>query len=230
MSDAAKASIGKLLSASPIFSGVSQRGLASLEAVARIKRLERGQMLFAQGDPADAFYLVASGSVSIGLDSASGRELVINEMRPGDGFGELGLITGQLRSTSAVAREPSEVFAIPREDFLAVIEAQPKLMRRVLETTARRLGVSSERESALAFQNAPARLARVLLQLDRQASADGYITIAQEELAQRVGLVRQTTAIILGKWRRAGWLVTGRGKIVLLNRAALRRQADELGS
>ena len=76
-----------------------------------------------------------------------------------------------LRSTSAVAREPSEVFAIPRGDFLAVIEARPKLMRRVLETTARRLSVSSERESALAFQNAPARLARVLLQLDRQASA-----------------------------------------------------------
>jgi len=38
-----------------------------------------------------------------------------------------------------VAREPSEVFVVLREDFLAVIEAQLKLMRRVLGTTARKL-------------------------------------------------------------------------------------------
>jgi CRP-like cAMP-binding protein len=69
----------------------------------------------------------------------------------------------------------------------------------------------------------------MLLQLDRQASAEGYLTIGQEELAQRVGLTRQTVAKTLGKWRRAGWLITGRGKIVLLNRAALRRQAEEAG-
>lgn len=100
-------------------------------------------------------------------------------------------------------------------------------MRRLLETTARRLRTSSERESALAFLDAPARLARVLLDLDLQATDDGFITIGQEELAQHVGLARQTAAKTLGQWRRAGWLVTGRGKIVPLNRAALRRLAEE---
>ena len=66
--------------------------------------------------------------------------------------------------------------------------------------------------------------------MDRQASADGFITVSQEELAQRVGLTRQTAAKTLGQWRRAGWIITGRGKIVLLNRAGLRRQAEESGS
>jgi hypothetical protein len=45
-------------------------------------------------------------------------------------------------------------------------------------------------------------------------------------LAGHVGLARQTAAKTLGHWRRAGWIVTGRGKIVLLNRAALRRVAQ----
>jgi CRP-like cAMP-binding protein len=184
-------------------------------------------MLFSQGDTAEAFYAVRSGRVDILLSSPDGRELVINEMRAGDCFGELALITGQPRSTGAVAREASEIVVIPREDFLAAMGAEPKLMQRLLETTARRLRTSSERESALAFLDAPARLARVLLELDRQASADGFITIAQEDLAQHVGLARQTAAKTLGQWRRAGWLVTGRGKIVLLNRAALRRLAEE---
>ena len=211
----------------PLFADLNDRALTALARASRAWRVPKGKTLFNQSDPAEAVYVVRSGCVAILLGSLDGRELVINEMRAGDCFGELALVTGQPRSTSAVAREASEVISIPREAFLAELEAEPKLMRHVLETTARRLRVSSERESALAFLDAPARLAQVLLRLDRQVSTDGYMTISQEELAQRVGLARQTVAKTLGQWRRAGWLLTGRGKIVLLNRAALRRQVEE---
>ena len=219
-----------LLRGAALFRNVSDQGMAQLEAAGRLRRLSRGQILFSQGDPADAFYLLCSGCIALGLDSANGRELVIDEMRSGDGFGELGLITGQPRSTGAVAREDSVVLAIPRREFLAVLQSEPRLTSNLLKVTAGRLGAASEREGALAFLNAPSRLARVLLQLDRKARAEGYITISQEDLGRRVGLARQTVAELLGKWRRAGWILTGRGKIVLLNRAALRRQAEEESS
>jgi CRP/FNR family cyclic AMP-dependent transcriptional regulator len=215
------------LRSSTLFRSVEDHALAKMAGASRLRGLSKGQMLFSQGDPADAFYVVYSGCVYLLLDSPNGRELVINEMRTGDGFGELGLITGQPRSTSAVARDESVVMVIPRRDFLAVLETQPGLARSLLQTTADRLSSSSEREGALAFLDAPSRLAKILLLLDRQASAEGFITISQEELARRVGLARQTVATLLGKWRRSGWIVTGRGKIVLLNRAALRRQAEE---
>lgn len=212
----------------PLFAGLDEGALQALARAGQICRVPKGKLLFSQSDPSEAFYIVRSGCIAIFLNSPDGRELVINEMRAGDGFGELGLITGQPRSTGAAAHVASQVFVFPRADFLALLESQPRLMRRVLETMARRLEVSSELESALAFLDAPARLARLVLQLDRQASAEGYITIGQEELAQRVGLTRQTVAKELGKWRRADWLITGRGKIVLLNRVALRRQAEEV--
>jgi CRP/FNR family cyclic AMP-dependent transcriptional regulator len=213
----------------PLFAGLDEGALQALARAGQLCRVPKGKLLFCRSDPAEAFYIVRSGCVAILLDSPDGRELVINEMRSGDGFGELGLITGQPRSTGAMACEASQVLAFSRDDFLALLESQPGLVRRMLETMARRLEVSSELESALAFLEAPARLARLVLQLDRQASAAGYLTIGQEELAQRIGLTRQTVAKELGKWRRAGWLITGRGKIVLLNRAALRRQAEEVG-
>jgi CRP-like cAMP-binding protein len=227
MKKSAGMTIQALLQGASLFRGVSDHGLARFETSGRLRRLARGQLLFSQGDPADAFYVVCSGRIALGLDSLNGRELVINEMRSGDGFGELGLITGQPRSTSAAAREDTVVLVIPRRDFLAVLASEPELARNLLRITADRLSTSSEREGALAFLNAPSRLARVLIQLDREASADGYITMSQEELGRRVGLARQTVAELLGKWRRAGWILTGRGKIVLLNRAALRRQAEE---
>ncbi len=142
--------------------------------------------------------------------------MVINEMHSGDFFGELGLLTKKSRSTSAVARSDSELLVFPRQVFLDVIDAEPLLARRILDLTANRLRSSSERESALAFLDAQARLARLLLQLDKQESEKGYVTISQAELAQRTGLTRQTVAKVLGRWRRAGWLITGRGRILLL--------------
>ena len=72
-----------------------------------------------------------------------------------------------------------------------------------------------------AFLDAQARLARLLLELEKQEQEKGYITISQDELARRTGLIRQTVAKALGKWRRAGWLITGRGRILILNRKAL---------
>lgn len=147
--------------------------------------------------------------------------MVINEMRSGDIFGELGILTRRSRSTSAVAQSQSVLLVIPRQTFLSVLDQEPQLARALLEITASRLQMSGKRESALAFLDAQARLASLLLALEEQEQDKGYVTISQDELAHRTGLIRQTVAKALGKWRRAGWLITGRGRILILNRKAL---------
>lgn len=177
--------------------------------------------MFFRGDPAESFYLLLAGRIVIVLTSTDGRELIINVMQPGDFFGELGLLTGQPRSADAIARQASDLVAIPRHAFLEALECEPRMARRLLEVTAHRLSRSSEFENSLAFLDAQVRLGRVLLDLDDQNEERGYITISQEELAQHSGLIRQTVAKTLGQWRRNGWLLTGRGHIVLLNRSAL---------
>ncbi len=215
--------ISQWLGGIPLFAGLSPARLRALAQECSLKRIPRGEYLFLQGDEADALYVVHAGLIAILLSSSDGRELVINEMRPGDYFGELGLLTDENRSTHALATaaQGSEVVMIPRDTFCALLDAEPALTRRLLVMTAGRLRRSGERESALAFLDAEARLARALLQLDQQASEEGYITVSQEELAQRASLIRQTVAKILGRWRRRGWLLTGRGHIMLLNRQQL---------
>jgi CRP-like cAMP-binding protein len=190
-----------------------------------IRRLEKGEVVFYENDQAEAVYIVKSGSISISMTSSDGRELAINEMLPGDCFGELGLLAEGVHTADAVTREVTQLIVIPRETFLNAIDTDPRLTRNILKTMAQRLSKSSEREVALAFLDAQARLARVLLEMDKQAAAQGYITVSQDDLARHSSLIRQTAAKILGRWRRLGWLVTGRGKIVLLNRIALRRIA-----
>jgi CRP/FNR family transcriptional regulator, cyclic AMP receptor protein len=210
-----------------LFAGLPEAPLQRFASASVARRVAKGQLLFSQGDPGDAVYLVASGTISIVLATADGRELVINEMRLGDFFGELALFPGQTHTASAIARAASLVLCVPSGAFLPELEAHPGLMRRLLDAFAQRLRASSERESALAFMTAPARLARILLQNVSPDSLSGpLVTISQEDLAQRVGVTRQTVAKVLGGWRRAGWIITGRGRIMLVDRAALKRLAS----
>jgi CRP/FNR family transcriptional regulator, cyclic AMP receptor protein len=214
----------------PLFAGLGDASLLALARAGKFVQVEKGQFIFFQSDPSEKVYLVRLGLVSIVLESPDGREMVINEMRPGDLFGEVGVLTGRPRSASAIVRKEGILLELPRQAFLGILAAEPTLARRILDVTANRLRGSSERESALAFLDAQARLARLLLQLEEleeQKTERGYVTISQEELAQRTGQTRQTVAKALGRWRRAGWLITGRGHIMLLNREALAKLEQE---
>jgi CRP-like cAMP-binding protein len=212
----------------PLFSGLKETSLRVLTRAGRFVHVKKGEVLFFQSDPSELAYIVRRGIISIVLSSPDGREMVINEMRKGDLFGELGILTDKNRSTTATARTDSEILIIPKKAFLHILDDEPQLTRRMLEMTSARLQMSSERESALVFMDAQARLAHLLLDLDRQEADVGYITISQDDLAQRTGLIRQTVAKALGNWRRKGYLLTGRGRIVLLDHKALRQLENRL--
>lgn len=207
--------------AATLFSDMSERGLSALAAACRLQSIDKGEILFFQADAAEAAYVLQSGRISMLVSNVDGRFLVLDDMHPGDLFGELGLLTSRPHSASALARANSEVLVIPRTTFLKLVADEPRLARRVLDITAARLHRSVEREQSLAFMNAQARLARHLLALEEREGSRGYVTTSQEDLASGTGLIRQTVAKALGSWRRDGWLKTSRGRIVILKRDAL---------
>jgi CRP-like cAMP-binding protein len=222
------AQIIEFLKGTPPFAKMDANALLRMVSSSRVVVLPKGHLLFSQNDQADAVYLILAGVVALVLSTVDGRELVIGELTAGSMFGELSVLTDKRRSTGAVVHTACEMLAIPVDVFEAAMEGSPALMREVLAMTAQRLRECSARESALAFLDAPGRLARALLLLNQENGGAGTLVTSQEEIAQRVGLTRQTVAKELGRWRRAGWLQTGRGKIVLLDLPALRRQAAAL--
>jgi len=127
----------------PLFAGVGEGALAALGRACTPRAIPRGSYVFLQSEPAESVYLVQSGVVSILLASADGRELVINELRPGDCFGELGALTGRPRSASAMARTDSVLLAIPTQALREALAVDAELARRLLTLTAARLQDSS---------------------------------------------------------------------------------------
>jgi CRP-like cAMP-binding protein len=209
-----------------LFSELDDKTLALIARTSHTIACTVGQIVFSQDEAGEGLYIVRRGRIDILLTTEDGRELIINEMRPGDYFGELALLSAAPRSATAVARVPSELIALPRDEFMSQLESQPRLMHQLLGTLSNRLRASSERESALAFVESPARLAHLLLQGERDQNEGGLVALSQEEIAARLGVTRQTVARTLGAWRRAGWILTGRGKIVILDRSELKRAAN----
>ena len=144
---------------------VSRLYLHNLALESRLKSVSKGSFVFFQSDPAEAVYLVWLGVIALRLENTDGRELVINEMGAGDCFGELAILTDELRSTSAEALVDSEVLLIPSQMFKYVLEHEPSMALHLLEIIARRLQSSSKREEALAFYDAQQRLARLEAEL-----------------------------------------------------------------
>src|SRR5512143_49633 len=149
--------VTQFLRSQKIFGQLRESSIRCLAEAARFRRVQKGEVLFFHTDPADCVFVARSGGVSVVLNSPDGREMVIDEMRAGDLFGELGLITRNSRSASAVVRTGGEVLVIQGAAFLKTVDEEPRLVRLLLEATAQRLQASTRREMALAFMNAHSR-------------------------------------------------------------------------
>ena len=85
----------KFLSGFPLFSDLSENTRGLVARTSKFQHFEKGRILFFQSDLSEWAYIVRSGSISIVLSNPDGRDMVINEMRPGDIFGELGILPFQ---------------------------------------------------------------------------------------------------------------------------------------
>ncbi|MGQ0455464.1 MAG: cyclic nucleotide-binding domain-containing protein [Hyphomicrobium sp.] len=98
------------------------------------RRLDAGEKVFLETDAGDVMYVVRSGRVDIITYGA-----VLENVRAGGMFGEIALIDGGPRSAAAMAAEPTEVVAINRATFLALIRDEPEFALRVMGVLATRL-------------------------------------------------------------------------------------------
>ncbi|WP_336921941.1 MFS transporter [Aquipuribacter sp. SD81] len=116
----------------PLFAGLSAEALARLERSAEDVEVDAGDLLFDQGDPADGLYVLRSGRLQV----AQG-EVVLTELGRGAVVGELGLLTGQVRSAAVRAVRDSRLTRLPAEHFAQV--AGPEVMAGLARNLAVRL-------------------------------------------------------------------------------------------
>lgn len=213
-----------------LFRHLSDAELEGVLAHARLERRKRNAVIFRQGDPGQGLIAVLSGQVKISAPSASGKEIVLNIIHPGEVFGEVALLDGKPRSADAVASTACELLIIDRRDFIPFLQARPALCVRLLGVLCERLRRTSEQVQDLLFLDLRTRLAKTLLQLAATRTDGGpreiSLNLSQRELGNLVGSSRESINKQIRDWQRDGLLSVRAGKLVVRDVAALRRLLD----
>jgi len=216
----------------PLFAGLGEDDLVGLAREMRARRFRRGEVLFHQGDPGDALFVVTSGAVKISLPSEEGDEAIIATVDPGDFFGELALLDGAPRSATATALEPTETLTLARQRFRELIAGEPALRDALLSALAAELRRLTTHVQELHFLDITGRLAARLSHLAASqgaASPDGTIRLdaplTQSDLAAMIGATRQSVNKLLGIFADDRLLRLERDAIVILDRDGLARIA-----
>jgi CRP/FNR family transcriptional regulator, anaerobic regulatory protein len=211
----------------PLAAGVADRlGLSGparetfLQA-AQVMRLPHAITVIQPGTPAGAYLYVISGAVRMQLVGANGRSVTLLRIEQGE---PCVITTSCLFSHKPYPVEgitEGEVLALtlPTHAFDALFGGEPAFRAAVLQAFSNRVGeIILAMESSL-FESIPARLARALL----HGAKEGVLAATHAEIAAEIGSAREVVSRQLSRFAERGLIALERGKIVILDAAALAR-------
>ena len=208
------------LSSMDLFSGVQQDLLEPIVEQSTVQSLQRGDMLFSEGDQANDLYIVLEGRVAIANRSFDGRESVVALMESGDLFGEMPLFRPDGRSADARVLENSSVVVIPYVPVKSLYQEHPEMLWKIVDMLAERLKVMDVALADSMFLDVTGRTAKRLLEL-AGADEEFELPVTQEELAGMIGASRERVNKSIASFIKLGWLAQKGEKYVILDRKQL---------
>ena len=182
----------------------------------KILEFRNGEVVFAQGDPADTIFYIQKGRVKVVVISEQGKEAVVGIVGPGQFFGE-GCMNGHsLRIATTTAMEGCLVTTITKAAMLAALHSEPKFSELFMAYLLTRNSRIEEDLIDQLFNSSEKRLARLLLLLanfGKEGSPQPISpNISQETLAEMIGTTRSRVSFFMNKFRKLGF-ISYNGKI-----------------
>jgi CRP/FNR family transcriptional regulator len=211
----------------PYLQEVSAAALADLALVAVRQSFAQGQMIFLEGEPTNGLYLVEQGTVKICRFAADGREHILHLVHSGDTFNDVSALDGGSNPACAMAFNDTTVWRVARPDLRRVAAHYPELSWSLIESLARRARYLVNVVQDLAMRNVKGRLARLLLE-QAEAAEQGLppVALTQEEMASRLGTVREVVGRALRSLAAENVISMERQRLVIIDRERLREAAE----
>jgi CRP/FNR family transcriptional regulator, cyclic AMP receptor protein len=191
-----------------------QTRLADLGVCGTVVRLERNDVVFSQGDPADTVFYVQKGQVKLTVVSNTGKEAVLGVASDGQFVGISCLGGARVRVKTATAMTDCELLRIDRDTMARALRRDHALAGLFVD---RLVALNARAEADLADQllnSSEKRLARALLLLARVGtegtSATVALKVSQETLAEMVGTTRSRINTFMNKFRASGFVDYGK--------------------
>ncbi len=210
-----------LQQAQPYLAALDQEGLAFLSERTIERRYARGETVLVEGEPCEGLYLVVEGQVRIYKLSPEGREQVLRYCLPGESFNEVAVFDSGPNPANVDAALPSTLWVVPRAALMELVRTRPELAIAVIQNLGARLRHLVALVEDLSLRQVGGRLARLLLETAEGSQAPGALT--QQEMAARIGTVREMVGRSLKQLEARGLIRIQSGRIVIVDREGLEK-------
>jgi len=219
------------LSQLPFFAGLGEDALHEIASQIHERTFSPGQAIIWEGEPCQAVYFIVQGVVRTRRVSLEGREHVLAYLGPGKSFNLVPALDGGPNVATVDALTDVTLYTTPCEHFRQIMRDHHEVALAALEQLAAEVRRLNDMVEDLALHTVRTRLARFLL---THASAElGEVAEGakpsqrwtQEEIAAHIGTVREMVARTLRAFSAAGLIHRERGRIVVVDREGLEREA-----
>ena len=188
----------------------------------QLREYERGEVFFWEGDPCDGLYVIMQGSAKIYRLSPQGRQYIVRVLQEGDTFAEVPAFDGGANPVNVEALETCSVWVIDSETLRGLVQAHPQFAQKVLVNFGTMLRGMVRKVSEMAFYQVTHRLARLISELppDEMGAAS---LMTQEQMAARLGTVREVVARSLKELERSGAIQVENRRIRIVDQDVFRQ-------
>ena len=217
-----------VIAAIPIFNGLPEDQIVAIKQIAIEKHINKGEIIFAEGEEGNGFFVIAEGRVKIFKVSAEGKEQILHIFGPGQPFGEVPVFAGQRFPANAQAIDKTLALFLPRAAIVALIASNPSLALNMLAVMSKKLRQFTVQIENLSLKEMPARLASYLIFLADEQEVDDVVTlnISKGQLASILGTIPETLSRIFAKLSGQHLIRVEGKKIFLLDRGGLEDLAE----
>jgi CRP/FNR family cyclic AMP-dependent transcriptional regulator len=221
-----------LLRQTTVFAPMAAATLDRLAGLSVVARHEQGERILDEGDASEDLFVLLQGVVGVFYSSEDGVDVLVKIFGAPAAFGEMELIFRQPRQEYVECFERCVVARMPADEFLRAMQADSASCFAMLKDVASRLAIAAYNERALAFLDAPTRLAGVFLSFLEaygERGPDGItlkIKLTYEMLARCLGVTVRSVDRAMTEWTKEGWLTRSRGLYTFHDVKKLEAKAD----
>lgn len=197
------------------FDDLSESMLKDIAEHTRLGEFQRGDVLFWEGDPCEGLFILQQGSAKIFRLSPQGRQYIVRILQEGDTFAEVPAFDEGSSPVNVEALEACQVWVINKEKLHELVMEHPTFAQKVLVNFGRMLRGMVRMVSEMAFYQVTHRLAHLIAEISKDKSSPPW---TQEQLAARLGTVREVVARSIKELERSGAIKMEDRRIQIANR------------
>jgi CRP-like cAMP-binding protein len=209
-----------------MFAALSSENLEAVADVCSIRSLEKGELLFREGDKAEGFYVLQTGAISVFKLTPDGREQIICVFRPPESFAEVTLATVEAYPANGIALEDSKVIVVQRTGFRDLIYRNPELSLHMLASMSLHLKHLVQTLQDYKGRQIEGRLADWLLRHIPVSAPSFEIPVTKKNLAGQLGVTSETLSRTFARFRDEGLIRVEGPRVHLLRAEGLRAYSE----